>query len=280
MTKVNILHLSDLHFGIKPSQECSATALAKRTNTLDKLTNVLERLDVEWKPDIVTISGDIGWKGCDKDYQDARKWIEKGVLHVLGLSVNDLIVCAGNHDINREETKGMGLPSTPEEADDWLSIGHLTNLIRPFEGYSKFCQEFAIPILSVKNDKNELMGQRELKGLRFVVLNSAWFCRGGKDRGKLWIGLPQLKVMNAESQLADPENYDAGPITIVILHHPPDWFDDAENKIHNNKRINTFSYLSERSHIILSGHDHGGKEKPDRQNNLAYLFKGGARATS
>ena len=278
MAKVNILHLSDLHFGVERSDERPAkTALDLRANTLDELIKELKKIDDGWKPDIVVISGDIGWRGCADDYGDAQTWIEKKLLKVLELRVDDLVVCAGNHDINRNYTKGILPPSTPEDADDWLSIESLENFIRPFEGYNNFCSELSIPELSIKDQKYHLIGVRKLKDLRFVVLNSAWFSRKGEDgdKGKLWIGLKQLEVMAAASQLTQTENYDTGVITIAILHHPPEWLNDNENNIYNERK-STFNYLAQHSHIILTGHVHGRVDEPDRKYNSAYLFKGGA----
>jgi metallophosphoesterase superfamily enzyme len=59
---VNVLHLSDLHFGIEPDPKHSPAALAQRKNTLDGLLKSLEKLDKNWRPTIIAISGDIGWK--------------------------------------------------------------------------------------------------------------------------------------------------------------------------------------------------------------------------
>ncbi len=276
MTKVNVLHLSDLHFGVESLQVHSATALAQRKNTLDGLINKLKDIDSKWKPHIVAISGDIGWSGCDEDYVKAGKWVEEELLKNLGLNVNDLVVCAGNHDIDLKKTKYNVLPLTSEDADDCLSIENLEHFPGPFDSYkNKFCQDVKIPQLSIDNKKNNLIGQRVLKDLRFVVLNSAWFCRGDGDRGRLWIGQPQLKVMESASQLVNPEKYDSEKITIAILHHPPGYLNEEETGSYRN-RINTFRHLSERCHIILAGHDHGAIEEPDRKYDSAYLFKGGA----
>jgi len=116
MTKVNILHLSDLHFGIEPSQERPETTLAQRKNALEELIKGLKGIDDDWQPDIVAISGDIGWAGCETDYKEARKWIEKDLLMALGLSVDDLIVCAGNHDIKSRQY-GIFLADNTEVAE-------------------------------------------------------------------------------------------------------------------------------------------------------------------
>lgn len=272
---VNVLHLSDLHFGIELSEDRTETALARRKNTLDALITELSRLEYSMKPDMVVISGDIGWKGIDDDYRQARGWVENKLLKALDLSQDDLIVCAGNHDIDRGKTTGLEPPKSPDKADEWLAIENLENFTRPFEPFSRFCDDLKIPVLHINGKPFHLIGVREHKGLRIVVLNSAWFCRGKNDKDKLWLGLPQLKVMNSAGQLADPEQYDSGPIFISILHHPTEWFNGAETTGRRD-RPTTLGYLAQRCHLILSGHVHGDPDEPDRKSDSAYLFKGGA----
>lgn len=273
--KVNLLHLSDLHFGIEASWDYTETAMAQRKNTLDDLLKKVRGLDIEWRPDIVVISGDIGWKGIQEDYQKAKAWLEEELLKELGLKPEDLVLCAGNHDIDRKLTMGMEPPASSKKADEWLAVEHLENFLRPFEAFGTFCKELKIPELKVGEKPFQFIGQRALKGLRFVVLNSAWFCRGDEDDGKLWIGLPQLQVMNAASQLADPDQYDSALITIAVLHHPPECLNKAEDNSYDD-RPNTSRYLAQRCHMILTGHAHGAVELPDRKSDSAYLFKGGA----
>ncbi len=237
--KVNLLHLSDLHFGVEASLDYTDTAKAQRKNTLDALIKTLQELDTEWRPDVVVISGDIGWQGVQEDYQEAKAWLEEKLLKELGLTPKDLVVCAGNHDINRKLTFGMKPPSSSKEADVWLAIENLDNFLRPFKAFETFCVDLKIPELNIGKEPFYFIGHRNLKakGLRFVVLNSAWFARGGEDKDKLWIGLPQLKVMRAASQLADPEQYDTGLITVAVLHHPPNWLNDSETSSYAGRLI-------------------------------------------
>jgi 3',5'-cyclic AMP phosphodiesterase CpdA len=242
--KVNLLHISDLHFGIEASGDYTETAMAQRKNTLDGLIKTVRDLGSKWRPHVAVLSGDIGWKGIQEDYQRAKAWIENELFNELKLTPGDLIFCAGNHDIDRKKTFGMSPPPSSKEADEWLAIEHLENFIRPFEAFDTFCKELKIPELHVGKNLFHLIGQRDLKGLRFVVLNSAWFCRGDEDDGKLWIGLPQLQVMNAASQLADPDQYDSSLITIVVLHHPPECLNKAENNSYGD-RPNTSRYLAQ-----------------------------------
>ena len=50
---VNLLHLSDLHFGYDTDE----TARAQREAALDPLIQIVKNLDAAWKPQIIVISG-------------------------------------------------------------------------------------------------------------------------------------------------------------------------------------------------------------------------------
>ncbi len=274
--KINILHLSDLHFGAE-SKEISPTASAQRENALKALQVNLNELENEWKPNIVVISGDIGWKGHENDYKDAKIWLES-LLKALDLTANDLVLAAGNHDIEIKATTGMNPPTTQEEADKWLKIENLENFIRPFDSYTTFHKTLGIPDLLMGDSRFQIIGCRELKEIEFVVLNSAWFSRGNNDKDNLWIGLPQLEVLRSQGCLLEESNYNQSNITIAVLHHPEACLNEAERHSYKD-RPNSYGFLSKGCHIILSGHTHSTIEPPDRKYNHAYLFTGGSTYT-
>jgi hypothetical protein len=133
-----------------------------------------------------------------------------------------------------------------------------------------------IPKLKIGNKEYNLMGQREIKGIKFIVLNSSWFSRDDEDQGKLYIGLPQLKVMESADQLIDPEKRDTEQITVSVLHHPPGDLNRCENGVYSNRKA-TFPYLCKHSHMVLSGHLHYESiSKPTRYDyDGTLLFIGG-----
>ena len=75
---VNILNLSDLHFGYERAESKSSALVAERSNVLSKYFNKLSALDSDWKPDVVAITGDIRWNGSKEVYKEAH--INKGML--------------------------------------------------------------------------------------------------------------------------------------------------------------------------------------------------------
>ncbi|PET17059.1 metallophosphoesterase family protein [Bacillus thuringiensis] len=270
---VNVLHISDIHFGMEKAEQ--VTMAAQRKNSLDQLLKILSDLELEDKPDIIVISGDISWQGKKEGYLAAKSWIEEELLVTTNLTSKELIVCAGNHDINRNKAFGTLPPTNSRMADDWLKIESLENFIRPFEAFNDFCKDLGIPELSIGSNKFNLIGQRNIHGIKFIVLNSAWFCRNKEDSGKLWIGLPQLELMQAHNQIIQPEEYGEGIMSIGILHHPQSWLHVEEQNTYE-ERPSTYRYLSERTHLILSGHVHAAIEYPTKSFNRAHVVIGGA----
>jgi len=165
--------------------------------------------------------------------------------------------------------------ANPEKADALLRPEKLKHLGRPFHRFEKFACEFGIPAPVLHGKGNYLAGMRECKGVLFVCLNSAWFCRTSRpDQSQLWLGLPQL-----ESLLYDfDEARHNREVTVAVVHHPPEWFNLNELR-QQSTRTNTYSYLAARSHAILSGHTHGGVEKCTRYYGGAWLFLNGASYT-
>jgi 3',5'-cyclic AMP phosphodiesterase CpdA len=94
----NLLHLSDLHFGY----DQDATARAQRTESLDSLVKQAGRLKPDWKPHILVISGDLTWQGRASGYTELAMWLREKLLPTIGLAAADCVICAGNHDIDRD----------------------------------------------------------------------------------------------------------------------------------------------------------------------------------
>jgi hypothetical protein len=84
-----------------------------------------------------------------------------------------------------------------------------------------------------------------------------------------------MQVMAAANQLPHPDRYDEEMITIALVHHPLAWLNGNEQNSYGDRK-NTYRYLCDRSHLILSGHVHGAVERPSRQFNRAWVCNGGA----
>ena len=236
---------------------------------------VLGGLEREWRPHILALSGDLAWQARPWGYTELAEWLIKKLFPATGLSAADCVICPGNHDLDRNAALSLlDRTQDPKRADAVLRPEALADgFARPFGAFVKFAAGLGVPALLLHRAPSYLAGMRESHGVRFVCLNSAWFCRDSQtDKGALWLGLPQLQAMPL---LPDPQDYDKAPVTVAVVHHPPEWFANQESNAYDN-RPNTYGYLAERVHVILSGHTHGAIEQPTRYYDRARLFLGGA----
>lgn len=263
-----ILHLTDLHFGSDPD----TSGQAERKIVLDSLIEEVACLHSEWKPSIVCVTGDIGWRGSAADYALAEAWLRR-LLDRLGLTFADVLVCAGNHDIDRHRSSYFSRPATYAEADQAMRVPIAEPYLDCFSEYTNFCKRVQVRGYAFNNHTSYLLGQLDHRGIRFVALNSAWFCRGDDDKSRLWVGLPHLRKMEADGQL-QKTNESPSP-TVALVHHSPDWWHEEETSTYGS-RPNTRDYLGCRCHLILSGHTHDGIRKADRIAEAAYHLTGGA----
>lgn len=271
-----VLHLTDLHFGCDEREY----DLVRRELVLNALIQELKRLDPAWKPNVVAVSGDIGWKGKTSDYEIAQRWFHQ-LLAALDLDSGSIVLCPGNHDVDQGKWRSLVRPASLADADRILQPLIADHWQAPFEAYMRFCCEMGIPDLALASHASHLVGVRELKGVRFVCLNSAWFCQGQHDKGNLWLGLPHLHTMEHADQLPIIDQSGEATPTIALLHHPREYF--AEPDIHvqpNTGRQAALSYLAQRCHLMLCGHVHSGSQPADRLADGAYYLVGGATYAS
>ena len=283
---INILHLSDLQFGItKELSGKDKVAIQHRKVILeDKLIDFLKtKIPEKWRPDIVVASGDLAWSATKDDYAKFGVWMKK-LLAVLGLSSDRVILCTGNHDINsnaaKRNSKGKGVTSEQAHQELYGDIDKL-NLYENFREYIDFCKGVIDPEISItplknivteKPDVKYLYGFRDLLGIRFNVLNTSWYCGerrlekdSGGDKEKLWIG--KDFVRDLQHNLIHNEKF-----SITVFHHPFDWLhpeegdDDADIK----------NWLLKLSDIILCGHVHTRVGEPTFEHNRAQIFQSGA----
>ena len=255
MKKVNILHLSDLHFGIEVSDSCPINRKKDHERALEKLIATLRTIPIQhpdWKPDVVAISGDIGWSASETDYQAATEFLLK-LLDSFGLSSTDLLCCPGNHDLIKDRNRSLFNIATREHAMESLAIDNLQYRCSPFEPFANFAQKMNISPLNNNAPNHEALpyiyGWRDYKGLRFVVFNTAWNCRGKTDKGNLWIG--ESTVNDVESIFSS-----SNPLTVTLMHHPFADLHDNEQRIYENHPV-VQEMILKLSDIILTGHVHG-----------------------
>lgn len=272
MTEITILHISDLHFGITGNE----TFLENRKKVINSFFRDYKKLrqknSSKYSPDIIVITGDIGYRGSQTDY---KNFLNNGFLNkllsVTGVKRENVFVCPGNHDkqvpLNYQEINFRADSARPHLYGDSLQ-----EYAKLFDDYSNAMAEGDITPYHTDNsgDDNKssfLYGYKELsvkgKTLCVIAQNSAWLCdyrqdtiRNGQYSDKGYLSISP-KIVEETFDLVKKINPQPDAV-ITLFHHPKDWLKEDET-IHyvdaNTPRI-AFDSLMDITDIFCFGHTH------------------------
>lgn len=245
--EVNILHISDLHFGVGKTDREKDNYRKQRKTMIISLIKELREYHNEigsWKPDIVVVSGDIAYSGICSEYDE---YIEdfyniiKDSQNGFGLEDDCIIECPGNHDIIRENTVTFKYGNNkdffprPKRLKEGETVGkelvHLSKWgVRTLnrdnigknieEPLVNFFHDYIIKRCDGDPQKIvRLQTPARWPWVNFIILNSAWDCREKtqkeNDKGRLRVGLSFL-----EDLLPPREEMKERGIYCAVFHHP------------------------------------------------------------
>lgn len=248
---MKILHLTDFHYrndhGSKTDQ--------------NKLVNSICETLKEERIDLIFFTGDLVNKGNSyQDFADANQSFLQKIAIELNLSRENIIICAGNHDVNRDQE----LQAIQSEFDKIQNSNDLDSFItsqngKQFEAslanqdnYLKFQDEFYDYVTSEsatnRVEKLYSIHKRTLNGKKvgIATINTAWRCKkSDSDRGNLFYPCLFMKKIVTELN----SGYD---FKIILMHHPLSdltyWNgSELEDQIHSD------------FHMMFSGHVHKRK---------------------
>lgn len=307
---VNILHLSDLQFGISAGLSGKdSVAIRERERVLEeKLLHHLQNgIPEDWVPNIIVASGDLAWSATKSDYEKFGNWLEK-LLDVLDIPIQNVILCTGNHDISsvaakansksREELLNKAKEGLNNKAKEELNNKVNEELLnrakeelipdtpegRIYEKFSEFisfCKgeiDSKIVIMPLENilpkesEGRYLYGYRDLLGLRFNVLNTSWYC--GDNIKKESSTSDKNYLWIGEQFVKDlTQNLEKNDkYSITVFHHPFDWLNPKEGDDNATVKKKLLRF----SDIILCGHVHTKVDEPTFEHNRAQIFQSGA----
>lgn len=93
---LNILHLSDIHYGIHEEKSSHFFQVNEKPDP-SGLFDVLKKDPDCKKVDLVVVSGDLTWSGSKEDYGYVQQFLERLKYHFLC----PIIIIPGNHDVAR-----------------------------------------------------------------------------------------------------------------------------------------------------------------------------------
>ena len=284
--KMNILHLSDIHFGRNYPEYGIKDAFEKKDKILEDLISCIANIEDGLRPEHVVVTGDIAWRGKKKDFDEAYEWFTK-LLSVIGLQGKDITFCVGNHDVNRSYAcSNRDLKDDDiEKIDNIYAYENVHEMEPPIYEYDKFCEKIGmVPYLYPLNGKVEYsysLGYKDVEfpsgsTIRIFAFNTALIsCLPNIDDDRMWIGQNQILEL-MKYGIMPLKKDDVSYYKIALFHH-------AERFLHPNEiceyngRVATLPLLKDAVDLILCGHtETGGRPVLQEQAGGGKLLTGGA----
>ena len=140
---MNILHLSDIHFGRNYARYSIKDCFERKSEILDELIKCVSNLK-ELAPEHIIVTGDIAWHGKKDEYDEALLWFRK-LLQATNLTGKDITFCVGNHDVNRDYCSAALLDESDiEEIDSIYDYKNIHKMEAPVFEYDRFCEQLGV----------------------------------------------------------------------------------------------------------------------------------------
>lgn len=265
-----VLHLSDLHF--RSDEDADGAELRKQYiyRFFEKLTAICRTKPIQY----IFITGDIGYKALEGDYDQAEKFITN-ILKVCRLDAKRLFLCPGNHDVDRSSIEDYLYPSEQKAADKVLTLEKLEKQKEHFWNYNLLCGRLGCLHYHMKDNENYLTGVRFCEDCTVVSVNTASFSKEDKMK-KVWVGKNYpVAIKNKIDETYDNDSSRKELPVIAIMHHPVAYWEE-QDCTHYDNNINVWEMITKMSDVILCGHTHETSDAGHTFDNMARICHGGA----
>lgn len=243
------LHLSDIHFQGNEKYETRKM----RDKLIDKLKEIVSEKNIN----MIFITGDLVYQGSN--YDNLLKDFIKKIASTVEVSIDDLYMIPGNHDLKRSQTRNFIIKGIREK-DTSLESETIDDLLKGFDKYNLFYKE-------LKNkDCDYIYSIINREKINIMLMNTALAAGTDDDNEKLIIEKEQF--YDTIKNLKDKEDC----VNIVLGHHPISYFTPSDQ----SKIFNNFSDYN--IDLYLCGHEHKGGYKydlPDERTIESYKCGGG-----
>lgn len=251
------VHLSDIHIGHGGASHVADQQLVLGRLRDDVAAQIAAGVP---KPDVVLVTGDIAFSGAcvaSDEYDRAAKWLGE-IAAAAGLSLEQVYVVPGNHDVQRPVDKSPIARSTLQSArggnptlDDMLSDdssrAHFEKRQERYLAFAERCAPACRRDPATSRPRLYWTHRVEVAdgpAVRLCGLNTALLAADenvfGTDKGALWMG---------NRQLADVLPGDAKDVVVVMTHHP-----FIEGWLHDERSAH--GWVTSHAHVHLTGHVH------------------------
>jgi 3',5'-cyclic AMP phosphodiesterase CpdA len=232
---MNILHLSDLHFGNKSNASNWYSQLAEDLKSKLGCRNL----------DLIILSGDIANKSTLEEYEAAEVFVES-VRSEFSLDKKNIIIVPGNHDLNHDLSRHAYSPqrtgdysgfndgnpdessSIYREGDSHIEVLDSERYKQRFERFSEFYQAIRGDIYPLDALEQAIIYHFPERNLLILGLNSAWqIDHNYKSR----VSIFQDALSQALDQIRNSEIYEKC-MKFAVWHHPV--ISNGEDRIKTN----------------------------------------------
>lgn len=281
---MNILHLSDIHFGRNYPYYGIKDNFTKHDKILDELIDIISNLDDMLKPEHILFTGDIVWHGKSKEYKEAEIWFKK-LLKACNLTGKDISFCVGNHDIDLSYTnlETNVTSNMVNEIDHMYRYENIEKLEPCLYAYNEFCKNIGTEpyIYPLKGEKkySYSVGYKDVhfkngKTVRLLSMNTALLMtQKNIPDDKMWLGREQIKSLMTYDIL--PASKDIW-YTIALFHHSDRFLHPNETSTYDGRSA-TLPLMMNFANLLLCGHtESSGRPRINRQLGGGTMLLGGA----
>lgn len=244
---IRIIHISDIHFDKTENQ----------IEMIDRYIEDLNKLE-DKKIDLIFITGDLVNKGgknfesIDNAFKSFETLFLDRITDSLNIHKNQIIICPGNHDINRDEVLDFeenGIQSVMNKGSEsiiqFMERGYsdISYGLKRIKAYKTFEKEYynGYENSTITNFESNHILNIDGVNIGISSFNTSWRCYDGKE--KIVIGQSQLDNSRHAIKNCD--------IKIAIMHHAVDFLIESEKRTVKEYIEGNYDYL-------FLGHVHSG----------------------
>ena len=246
MTVIRLLHVSDVHARADRHRDFQIVFQAQREALADITTAHGRTIDA------ICLTGDVAYSGSADEYTYAKDAFLEPLRESLGLPVNAVFICPGNHDVDRAVV--LADPLYEEQLRRTLTRRDEVNALldsadardRAFarlDNYQAFLEGYCGGFPDAQDGRFFVVRLLDLRDVRIAIacLNSTWRSSSDEDWGRLVVGERQIDL--AADRMRE------STLRIALLHHPLSWLAEFEQRT-------CIRRLPAEVDIVLMGHLH------------------------
>lgn len=235
---LRILHLSDTHFG-QPDND------GEQSRILQGITKAIDKHQI--KADLVFFTGDLSFSGSPTQFQQGQNWLQK----IQELSGGKIVICPGNHDIDREKADTTQLRTSYGNEEAFSINNQKVYSKHPhakgFLEWYKSASDTNDCFLKLW-DNNPFLSKATLSiqglSVHIIAFNTAIFSCKEDDEKKLCI---DIAAFNSALNKSNAEN----ELIICLGHHPINWLTEW-----NASKVEKLMGQETGPHLYFHGHLH------------------------